>query len=118
MDHFVFTLRPESVSEPFILLMSNSLLLSPHSALYTAELHKYLALSAMILNPGWLASPRLCSASPCPFQRVTLLCLLLQQPRLAVLGIVRLVRLRIFTCSSTELFLRKIKSKFTWLFMA
>lgn len=39
MDHFVFTLRPESVSEPFILLMSNSLPLSPHSALHTAELH-------------------------------------------------------------------------------
>lgn len=68
MNHFVFTLRPESVSEPFILLMLNSLPLSPRSALYTAELHKYLALSAMILNPGWLASPRLCSASPCPFR--------------------------------------------------
>lgn len=118
MDHFVFTLRPKSVGEPFILLMSNSLPLSPHSALYTAELHKYLSLSPMILNPGRLASPWLCSALLCPFQRVTLLCLLLQQPRLAVLGIVKLVRLRIFTCSSTEFFLRKMKSKFTWLFMA
>lgn len=51
-------------------------------------------------------------------QRVTLLSLLLQQPRFAVLGKVRLVRLRSFTCSSTEFFLRKMKSKFTWLFMA
>ena len=67
------------------------------------------------------------SAPPCPWQargpglclqRVILLCLLLQQPRLAVLGNVRLVRLRSFTCSSTEFFLRKLKAKFTWLFMA
>lgn len=51
-------------------------------------------------------------------QRVILLCLLLQQPRLAVLGKVTLVRLRSFTGSSVEFFLRKMKSKFTWLFMA
>lgn len=29
MDYFVFTLRSKSISEPFILLMSNSLPLSP-----------------------------------------------------------------------------------------
>lgn len=81
----------------------------------------------MMLNTGWwLASPWLLLSLTlpwavgvyCPFQRVILLCLLLQQPRLAVLGKVRLVRLRNFTCSSTEFFLRKMKSKFTWLFMA
>lgn len=81
----------------------------------------------MILNTGWwlqipqLFSPPLCLWQVevyCPFQRVILLCLLLQQPRLAVLGNVKLVRLRSFTCSSTEFFFRKMKSKFTWLFMA
>lgn len=51
-------------------------------------------------------------------QRAILLCLLLQQPRLVVLGRVELVCRRSFACSSTEFFLRKMKSKFTWLFMA
>lgn len=50
MDHFVFTLRPMSISEPFILLMSNSLPLSPHSALYSAEFRKYLALSPWVVG--------------------------------------------------------------------
>lgn len=56
--------------------------------------------------------------APGPRQSVILLCLLLQQPRFAVLGKVKLVRLRSFTGSSAEFFLRKMKSKFTWLFMA
>lgn len=122
-----FTSRSKSISESFILSMSNSLSLSPHSALCTSELNKYLLASPMIPNAGgWLQSPQpfvapLCLwrvGTCCPFQRVILLCLLLQQPRLAVLGNVKLVRLRSFTCSSSEFFLRKMKSKFTWLFMA
>lgn len=49
---------------------------------------------------------------------VILLGLLLRHPRLAVLGIVRLHRPLIFTCALTEAFFRRMKSKFTWLFMA
>lgn len=61
-----FTFRSKSISESFILSMSNSLLLSPHSALYTFELNKYLLASPIIPNAGWwLQSPQLFLAPLC-----------------------------------------------------
>lgn len=57
---FYFTFRSKSISELFILSMSNSLPLSPHSALYTSELNKYLLASPMIPKAGgWLQPPQL-----------------------------------------------------------
>lgn len=56
-------------------------------------------------------------------QNAILLCLLLQHPRWAVLGSVRLNWLLFFTCPKShgpkikEGFFRSMKSKFTWLFM-
>lgn len=61
-----FTFRSKSISESFILSMSNSLPLSPHSALYTFELNKYLLASPIIPNTGWwLQSPQLFLAPLC-----------------------------------------------------
>lgn len=64
-----FTFMSKSISESFILLMSNSLPLSLHSALYASKLNKYLLASPMILSTGWwLQSPQLFSPLLCLWQ--------------------------------------------------
>lgn len=53
--------RSKGISESFIRSMSNSLPLSPHSALYTSELNKYLLASPMIPTLGGGCSHHSCS---------------------------------------------------------
>lgn len=68
-------------------------------------------------SEGWVLK-QFTSEPPHPPHSVILLFLLLQHPRLAVLGSVRLDLLLIFTCPSAGAFFLSMKSKFTWLFMA
>lgn len=128
-----FNLRSKKISESVIRPVSSSSPISPR-CLSQCPAHQrcstnFSPLHQRSSNTGWQFAITMAYSQPQPafgkrgaprlcLQRVILLCLLLQQPRLAVLGNVRLVRLRSFTCSSTEFFLRKMKSKFTWLFMA
>lgn len=79
---------------------------------------KFICCFSVILDGSQGKSLSQFSLWPCLPHSVILLSLLLQHPRLAVLGSVRLQWLLIFKSMLTEVFFRRIKSKFTWLFMA